>query len=195
MNIRIFQTERVFYLVVNILKQVILQLFLYASSSPGLSDNEEKSEVQAIIESTPELDMDLGSYKAARYTGASYFTGWSSELQFEDSIFCRHFVCVLDFFLIKSFLFYVFLVLLSRVWRTWHLIAILSRSLRSSPLPGRTSLEMWMRGLTCWVRCFGGGSCSSLICIYVRKTRPEKPHLNGCLKVILKGCCRNHMSF
>ncbi|XP_072568414.1 C-Jun-amino-terminal kinase-interacting protein 4 isoform X13 [Paramormyrops kingsleyae] len=35
------------------------------SVSIGLSDNEEKSEVQAIIESTPELDMDLGSYKAA----------------------------------------------------------------------------------------------------------------------------------
>uniref|UniRef100_W5MYQ3 C-Jun-amino-terminal kinase-interacting protein 4 n=1 Tax=Lepisosteus oculatus TaxID=7918 RepID=W5MYQ3_LEPOC len=35
------------------------------SVSIGLADNEEKSEVQAIIESTPELDMDLSGYKGA----------------------------------------------------------------------------------------------------------------------------------
>lgn len=35
------------------------------SDYSGLADNEEKSDVQAIIESTPELDMDLG-YKGAR---------------------------------------------------------------------------------------------------------------------------------
>ncbi|KAG1967121.1 C-Jun-amino-terminal kinase-interacting protein [Pimephales promelas] len=34
------------------------------SISAGLADNEEKSDVQAIIESTPELDMDLG-YKSS----------------------------------------------------------------------------------------------------------------------------------
>ena len=33
----------------------------------GLADNEDKSDVQAIIESTPELDMDLSGYKGARY--------------------------------------------------------------------------------------------------------------------------------
>ncbi|XP_051570070.1 C-Jun-amino-terminal kinase-interacting protein 4-like isoform X7 [Myxocyprinus asiaticus] len=33
--------------------------------SAGLADNEEKSDVQAIIESTPELDMDLSGYKGA----------------------------------------------------------------------------------------------------------------------------------
>ncbi len=31
----------------------------------GLADNEEKSDVLAIIESTPELDMNLG-YKGSR---------------------------------------------------------------------------------------------------------------------------------
>ncbi|XP_051572835.1 C-Jun-amino-terminal kinase-interacting protein 4-like isoform X4 [Myxocyprinus asiaticus] len=35
------------------------------SVSAGLGDNEEKSDVQAIIESTPELDMDLSGYKGA----------------------------------------------------------------------------------------------------------------------------------
>ncbi|XP_063077274.1 sperm associated antigen 9a isoform X1 [Engraulis encrasicolus] len=33
--------------------------------SVGLADNEDKSDVQAIIESTPELDMDLSGYKGA----------------------------------------------------------------------------------------------------------------------------------
>ncbi|KPP72450.1 c-Jun-amino-terminal kinase-interacting protein 4-like [Scleropages formosus] len=37
-----------------------------SSVSTGSSENDEKSEVQAIIESTPELDMDLSGYKAAR---------------------------------------------------------------------------------------------------------------------------------
>uniref|UniRef100_A0A8C9SDS4 C-Jun-amino-terminal kinase-interacting protein 4 n=1 Tax=Scleropages formosus TaxID=113540 RepID=A0A8C9SDS4_SCLFO len=36
-----------------------------SSVSTGSSENDEKSEVQAIIESTPELDMDLSGYKAA----------------------------------------------------------------------------------------------------------------------------------
>ncbi|KAL4624585.1 C-Jun-amino-terminal kinase-interacting protein 4 isoform X6 [Arapaima gigas] len=36
-----------------------------SSVSTGSSENEEKSEVQAIIESTPELNMDLSGYKAA----------------------------------------------------------------------------------------------------------------------------------
>ncbi|XP_062389192.1 sperm associated antigen 9a [Sardina pilchardus] len=35
------------------------------SVSVGLADNEDKSDVQAIIESTPELDMDLSGYKGA----------------------------------------------------------------------------------------------------------------------------------
>jgi len=35
------------------------------SDYSGLAENEEKSDVQAIIESTPELDMDLG-YKSSR---------------------------------------------------------------------------------------------------------------------------------
>ncbi|XP_031432291.1 sperm associated antigen 9a isoform X1 [Clupea harengus] len=35
------------------------------SVSIGLADNEDKSDVQAIIESTPELDMDLSGYKGA----------------------------------------------------------------------------------------------------------------------------------
>ncbi|XP_051774747.1 C-Jun-amino-terminal kinase-interacting protein 4-like isoform X3 [Erpetoichthys calabaricus] len=33
--------------------------------APGLSENDDKSDVQAIIESTPELDMDLSGYKGA----------------------------------------------------------------------------------------------------------------------------------
>lgn len=41
---------------------VKLSLFLCA----GLADNEDKSDVQAIIESTPELDMDLSGYKGSR---------------------------------------------------------------------------------------------------------------------------------
>lgn len=43
---------------------------LFVSSFPlGSAENEEKSEVQAIIESTPELDMDkdLSGYKGSRY--------------------------------------------------------------------------------------------------------------------------------
>ncbi|XP_036399735.1 C-Jun-amino-terminal kinase-interacting protein 4 isoform X5 [Megalops cyprinoides] len=36
-----------------------------SSVSIGLSENDQKSEVQAIIESTPELDMDLSGYKGS----------------------------------------------------------------------------------------------------------------------------------
>lgn len=32
----------------------------------GLPENEDSSEVHDIIESTPELDMDLSGYKASR---------------------------------------------------------------------------------------------------------------------------------
>lgn len=39
----------------------------YSISSPDAADdNTESSEVQSIIESTPELDMDLSGYKDAR---------------------------------------------------------------------------------------------------------------------------------
>lgn len=34
----------------------------------GLVENEDKSDVQAIIESTPELHLDLSGYKGSRYT-------------------------------------------------------------------------------------------------------------------------------
>uniref|UniRef100_A0A8C9TDH8 C-Jun-amino-terminal kinase-interacting protein 4 n=1 Tax=Scleropages formosus TaxID=113540 RepID=A0A8C9TDH8_SCLFO len=44
--------------------QGIFQEFNWLLSA-GSSENDEKSEVQAIIESTPELDMDLSGYKAA----------------------------------------------------------------------------------------------------------------------------------
>ena len=37
-------------------------------SSVGLPEDEESSEVQDIIESTPELDMDLSGYKTSRYS-------------------------------------------------------------------------------------------------------------------------------
>lgn len=33
----------------------------------GLVENEDKSDVQAIIESTPELHLDLSGYKGSRY--------------------------------------------------------------------------------------------------------------------------------
>ncbi|XP_056128218.1 sperm associated antigen 9a isoform X9 [Rhinichthys klamathensis goyatoka] len=54
------------------------------SISAGLADNEEKSDVQAIIESTPELDMDLG------YKGASTPTRGIENMAFDrntDSLF------------------------------------------------------------------------------------------------------------
>ncbi|XP_067237563.1 sperm associated antigen 9a isoform X9 [Chanodichthys erythropterus] len=54
------------------------------SVSAGLADNEEKSDVQAIIESTPELDMDLG------YKGASTPTRGIENMAFDrntDSLF------------------------------------------------------------------------------------------------------------
>ncbi|XDV13678.1 hypothetical protein PO909_002041 [Leuciscus waleckii] len=54
------------------------------SVSAGLADNEEKSDVQAIIESTPELDMDLG------YKGASTPTQGIENMAFDrntDSLF------------------------------------------------------------------------------------------------------------
>ena len=37
-------------------------------SSIGLPEDEKSSEVQDIIESTPELDMDLSGYKTSRYS-------------------------------------------------------------------------------------------------------------------------------
>lgn len=40
---------------------------LFFSSFSAEEDKLEKSEVQAIIESTPELDMDLGSCRGTRY--------------------------------------------------------------------------------------------------------------------------------
>lgn len=45
-----------------------MHLFHYILSLDS-AENEEKSEVQAIIESTPELDMDkdLSGYKGSRY--------------------------------------------------------------------------------------------------------------------------------
>lgn len=42
-------------------------LTCYSLSSPhAADDNSESLEVQAIIESTPELDMDLSGYRDAR---------------------------------------------------------------------------------------------------------------------------------
>lgn len=42
-------------------------LCLLFMSSEGLPENQDSSDVQDIIESTPELDMDLGGYKCCRY--------------------------------------------------------------------------------------------------------------------------------
>lgn len=40
---------------------------IYHLGHAGLMENEDKSDVQAIIESTPELHLDLSGYKGSRY--------------------------------------------------------------------------------------------------------------------------------
>ena len=48
------------------LSQKVSTLTCYSISTDAEDDNTKSSEVQSIIESTPELDMDLSGYKDAR---------------------------------------------------------------------------------------------------------------------------------
>lgn len=117
-------------------------LLFFWFSLAGLPDKEDSSDVQDIIESTPELDMDLIGYKPCRCTTKNL----PSDLIFNFFLFflvlSKHHLSICAPPTAAPLL---------KASRTWRSTAIQTLCLKSCRLQAPASSGMWMKEPICWV--------------------------------------------